>query len=150
MERRHLIYAIRVIALIIVACVVYVFAGNLLDRWIPHTRDTPIWIEGDWLVGEVRDCYMETTTPPVQGMTYSREYLQSLPRMFCDSASEGILNFYESLPESGRDDAFDQAFKRQSHLMKVTYRGRLDRPEKFRLDWRCTRDTDSISCKATN
>jgi len=139
------------LALVILGLIVLLgISADLADQagWIPHTLETPVWIGGDWLVTETRDCAMQTTAPPVHGMTYSREYLRSLPRMFCDSTPDGMWNFYQSLPETDRSG--DQAFKRQSHQMNVTYWGRLNRPEKFRLDWRCTRDTDSISCKATN
>lgn len=145
-DRNAVLAVLGVIALF----VIFVYLGDKFG-WIAHHREIPVWIGGDCLIGEIRDCQMETTTPPVQGMTYSREYLQNLPRMFCGSTPEGVANFYQSLPESERSgDAFDQAFKRRSHLMKVTYFGGLNRPEKFRLDWRCTRVIDSIECKAAN
>jgi hypothetical protein len=30
------------------------------EGWIPHTHDTPVWIDGDWIIGEYRECEMLT------------------------------------------------------------------------------------------
>lgn len=44
--------------------VVSIIGYESLDTsgWIKHNRDTPIWIKGDWMIGEYRNCQMLTTT----------------------------------------------------------------------------------------
>src|ERR1035437_5466914 len=57
--------------------------------WIPHSHDTPVWVAGDWIVGEYRDCGMRTTTTPV-GVTMLQTERAELPRLFCGKNWKGL------------------------------------------------------------
>jgi hypothetical protein len=122
-----------------------------LDRigWILHTNNTPVWIEGDWQVGEYRKCQM----------------LLATPRLFCgtwESADVGSLSGYIS---SVTNDDFDAAFKasmtrngeadwtrlsKYFELLPVLYHGRIERPDHERdlVSWLCKRKQDSLTCNA--
>ena len=55
---------IAVVALWVLAAVGLAGYASLDESgWIVHNHDTPVWVQGDWLVGEYRDCKMLTTTP---------------------------------------------------------------------------------------
>lgn len=125
--------------------------------WIPHDHDTPVWIQGDWLVGEYRDCGMRTTTPFV-GIVLSQEARAELPRLFCGKnwAAEGVAEFETAMPDPdaavnailGKGDwgALDSYF----HVLPVHYNGRIDRPDSVFISWRCQRNTASLTCWALN
>jgi len=45
--------------LFILGAVIYWGYGSLNENgWIEHAHDTPVWIKGEWLVGEYRLCRM--------------------------------------------------------------------------------------------
>jgi hypothetical protein len=48
--------------------------------WITHNHDTPVWIAGDWIIGEYRTCQLLTTTP-IAGRVRSQEARTELPRL---------------------------------------------------------------------
>jgi hypothetical protein len=56
--------------------------------WIMHDHDTPVWMDGNWLVGEFRYCQMLTTTPRFGG-TMPAGIRPDLPRMFCGTHGAG-------------------------------------------------------------
>jgi len=123
--------------------------------WILHNHDTPVWIAGDWLVGEYRDCGMLTTTPPT-GIVLSQTARAELPRLFCGKNWEGVgvNEFQLAMPDYsaatdaiwGRSDwsSFDSYF----HVLPVRYNGRIDRPDSVFDSWRCQRNSESLTCKA--
>jgi hypothetical protein len=123
--------------------------------WIPHDHDTPVWIAGDWIVGEYRDCGMLTTTPP-DGIVRSEAV--GLPRMFCgkDWEGQGIAEFEIAMPNT--DDVTHVIWGRGDwstlnsffHVLPVQYYGRIDRPDYVFISWRCQRKSDSLTCKALN
>jgi hypothetical protein len=115
--------------------------------WIAHSRDTPVWIQGDWLVGEFRECNMLTTTPFVDGEHYSPEELAHLPRLFCNSGVDGYWKYASAFEGT---DASWQAVSKDFHTLPVKYFGRLERPGKWLVSWRCQRKDDSLTCKALN
>ena len=125
--------------------------------WIPRNHDTPVWIAGDWIVGEYRDCGMLTTTP-MDGITLSVAALAELPRMFCgkDWEDQGVAEFEIAMPNpdgatnaiTGRSDW--STFSSFFHVLPVQYFGRIDRPDSVFISWRCQRKSDSLTCKALN
>ncbi len=127
--------------------------------WIPHDHDTPVWIQGDWLVGEYRDCQMRTKT--VAGGDKTLDNLNRLPRLFCGKDANGLFDFQhtngaeppppDQVPPEGAmylytvtGDELEQDF----HVMPVRYDGRIDRIDKWVIAWRCQRLSASLECKA--
>ena len=73
---------------LIVALVVDGYQSLDNSGWITHDHDTPVWIQGDWLVGEYRDCQMRTKTVPAQRKDL--DSLNELPRLFCAEDANGV------------------------------------------------------------
>lgn len=120
-------------------------------------HDTPIWIQGDWLVGEYRVCQMRT-----KRQLASPESSAKLPRLFCGQDSSGVVDFLHVTnpalqqtaiaPESVfavsmTSDALDSYF----HVLPVKYVGSMFdyvREDKWITSWRCQRLNESLECKA--
>ncbi len=122
-----------------------------LDKagWVAHNHDTPVWIKGDWQVGEYRVCDM---------------FVKS-PRLFCGMDNKQGLSMFQ-FPENVTDDDLAKALGAVTaevtpnaktdwsslegyfHVLPVKYFGRLERPGKWRITWRCQRNSDSLTCKA--
>jgi len=152
-------------ALFFVVALVYTYLPITLDNagWIPHSHDTPVWIQGDWLVGEYRTCQLMTTTP-VAGRVLSQEARAELPRLLCGRTDAdriaGSLDEFEnamlgtgiasnaivSATDNGDWSALDGYF----HVLPVRYYGRIERPDKLYVSWRCQRESESLTCKALN
>jgi len=126
--------------------------------WITHNHDTPVWISGDWIVGEYRDCGMLTKTQ-LTGSVRSQEVLAELPRLLCgrewdnaglfefENATTGLSEATKSALWYGGDwSALDGYF----HVLPVRYYGRIDRPDTVSDSWRCQRLSESLECKAIN
>jgi hypothetical protein len=116
----------------------------LQDR---HDHDTPVWIQGDWLVGEYRECDMQTSTPAFEGSHYDAEDLKTLPRLFCGRAANGFFEWSEA--KTGTDTSW-QTISGDFHILPVSYYGRFERPDKWLISWRCQRNSGSLTCKALN
>jgi hypothetical protein len=115
--------------------------------WISHSHDTPVWIQGEWLAGEYRECDMQTSTPAFEGSHYDAEDLKTLPRLFCGRAANGFFEWSET--KTGTDVSW-QTISGDFHTLPVSYFGRLERPDKWRIPWRCQRNSNSLTCKALN
>lgn len=128
--------------------------------WIAHTHDTPVWIRGDWLVGEFRYCQMLTTTPRFGG-TMPPSISPDFPRMFCGTESAGgVAEFVAAVPEQDYNRAFnaaEEATMREGdwaaldmyfHVLPVRYFGRIQRPDTWLITWRCQRENRSLECRA--
>jgi hypothetical protein len=125
--------------------------------WIVHNHDTPVWIAGDWMVGEYRICGMLTTTPPPR-IVLTQEVRAELPRLLCGRnwESRGAFEFENvisveadaknALWAGGDWSAFDTYF----HVLPVRYNGRVERPDKVYISWRCQRNSGSLTCWALN
>ena len=122
--------------------------------WITHDHVTPVWIDGNWMVGEYRTCQLLTTTP-IAGAVQSPDARSELPRLLCGrnetDAVAGSLSEFENAvpgwtsatnPLSGGSDwtAFDSYF----HVLPVRYSGRIERPDKMYDSWRCQRNGSSL------
>lgn len=131
------------------------------DGWIPHDHDTPVWIHGDWIVGEYRDCDMLTASVGLRP-----EVGAELPRLFCGDHGSGRSE-PEFLDEFHYDDphtlaAMDavlhggdwRGFDNMFHVLPVSYHGRIDRQampgDLPPIEWRCQRLSASLECKAVN
>lgn len=148
-----------------VAVVIAINSYTDLDNsgWISRNHDTPIWIQGNWLVGEYRDCQMLTTTPPA-GIVLSQHAQSELPRLLCgENGSDvvaGSLSEFESEMSnltgaaptsaaiwSGGDwSGMDSYF----HVLPVRYNGRIERPDRVYISWHCQRNTSALTCWALN
>jgi len=136
------------VALLFVVALVYASYQTLDNAgWITHNHDTPVWIQGDWLVGEYRVCNMLTTTPVVQGEHYSSEELAHLPRLFCNGSDDGYWKYAGAF--EGTDLRWS-AVSKDFHILPVKYFGRLERPDHWLISWRCQRNSDSLTCNALN
>jgi len=106
--------------------------------YVRHQRATPVWIKGEWLVGEYRHCVMQTA---------QLDYVEdptTYPRLFCGYNAESFNDFAGNLPVG--EDAWWQ-ISRYFHVLPVGYFGRLKRTERF-VGWQCQRETAAITCKA--
>jgi hypothetical protein len=133
---------------------------NGWDRkgWIDHDHDTPVWIQGEWLVGEYRDCQMRTKT--VSKENKNLDSLDKLPRLFCAADANGLFDFQrETEPPTHEVETpplgsmyfvsvtaseLDHNF----HVLPVRYSGRIDRKDKWVISWHCQRRSESLECKA--
>jgi hypothetical protein len=128
------------------------------DGWIPHDHDTPVWIHGNWMVGEYRDCVMHTAG----FVGLKPEVRAELPRLLCgDRGTAGSEP--EFLDEFHYDDPHTLAamdavlyggdwreFDNMFHVLPVLYHGRIDRQAVPTIEWRCQRLSASLECKAVN
>jgi hypothetical protein len=99
--------------------------NQYLDRsgWLTHTKDTTVFIQGNWWVGEHRHCFMN-----VGGSTDDTT-------LGCSAVSGSSGNFsWSSFPV---------------HVLPVEYQGRVDRHEEL-IEWDCQRKEASLICKAIN
>lgn len=153
------ILAVVAIVIWVVACgfekEIYNAAKGSLDDsgWIEHSHDTPIWIGGDWMVGEYRVCQMPVmwnlTLPHsihlICGQDFKPDLEQPWPPDFQNSISSHDL--YELI--DGHWDAVDHVF----HVLPVKYWGRIDRKrteDQVTFAWRCQREANELECKAIN
>jgi hypothetical protein len=90
--------------------------------WIEHEHDTPVWIEGEWLPDEYRDCEMS-------GKLWGD--LPESAHLLC-----GI----------GDPKAIEGKF----HVLPVHYWGRIDRTDRTDFSWRCQKETSGLECRALN
>jgi hypothetical protein len=125
--------------------------------WITHSHDTPVWIAGNWMVGEYRNCGMLTTTS-----TRKPDVQAELPRLFCSDHGEGLAEFERKF--MNLDDPRDFEAAREAlwyegdwrgldsrfHVLPVQYHGRINRPDKALIEWRCQRLNASLECKAVD
>ena len=159
------IKAARGLGWLVLLCFVGYLINGWLDSigWVTHSHDTPVWIEGDWMVGEYRECEMMTKTPP-PGVTLSPEVRAELPRLFCGKRDEhgalsvtafvhqflnnpqGLTDAGDALGSGGDWSEFDSKF----HVLPVDYHGRIDRPDEPFVSWRCQHLNGSLECKALN
>jgi hypothetical protein len=102
---------------------------------------------------------MLTTTPP-PGVVLLPDVRAELPRLLCGNNwdSVGAFEFHSSTPEADQAAADDvllrggdwSQFGDKFHILLVRYFGRIDRPDKVYISWRCRRLSDSLECKALN
>lgn len=123
--------------------------------WIPHSYVTPVWMEGDWMVGEYRYCHMlRTVSYTVTGGG------DESPRLLCDTEHNGLGAFVQAVSPVDHDVALKLASKmnpanssdwaeldKYFHILPVRYFGEIDDPG-FQADqWRCQRMSESLDCK---
>jgi hypothetical protein len=142
----------RLIMLVIIGYAVYGGYGWLNSvGWIEHSHDTPIWIKGEWLVGEYRVCEM---------VRLPQQELPATAHLLCGQGENTTLDdlnpwtpgFVGSLSDhefyglmGGQWSAVEEHF----HVIPVNYWGRIDRSDrKDVFFWRCQRNSDSLTCKA--
>ena len=97
------------------------------NAWIERDHDTPVWIKGEWLVGEYRVCQIPLVP---------EQPLPDFVRGLSDPEFAELM--------AGRWSSLDQHF----HILPVHYWGRIDRSDRKMFSWRCQRNSDSLTCKA--
>lgn len=121
------------------------------DR-VMHNRNMPVWVQGDWMVGEYRDCDMPL----------------GVARLFCGKSlakGSGLAVFPESVSDGDLWTAVGAAYNRDAqtdwsvldryfNVLPVRFHGRLQRPERDRPSeiqtWRCQRNTKRLTCEPLN
>jgi hypothetical protein len=125
----------------------YQFADRK-DR-IMHNYDLPVWVPGEWMVGEYRNCDMPL----------------GVSRLFCSrsgSNGSGLAAFPDSVSDGDLWAAVGAAYNRQAQpdwsaldryfkVLPIRFYGRLERPERDHpreiLSWRCQRDPKRLKCE---
>jgi hypothetical protein len=90
---------------------------------------------------------MITTTPIVAGQNYSSEELEHLPKLFCGDVAGSFNQYADAF--KGTDTSW-AAVSKDFHILPVKYFGRIERPDKWKISWRCQRNSESLTCKALN
>ena len=107
-----------------------------LDKtgWISHDHDTPVWIQGNWMAGEYRECELAP----------SKAAPAKVPTLFCSNKTDN--GFVVWMVEG---DEHPNAGLEVFHVLPITYWGRIDRQDVV-TSWRCQRNESSLTCKAVN
>ena len=90
--------------------------------WIPHREETTITAQSNWFEGESKDCISN----PLESQTalaMKKPEGYAISKIACDRGPE--------------------------HDLKITFYGKLEQPEHAWIGWRCTRNSDSFTCKQT-
>lgn len=130
--------------------------------WIHHSQETPVWIQGDWMNGEYRDCEMLTGYKRANKPATS-DIPNDYPRLFCGLHHEYELSDFTNVVRdqdeyqanavifSSQDsDGAWKALNAYFHVLPVNYFGRIKRPDKWAVAWHCQRNNESLTCKALN
>jgi len=116
-------------ALTLVTFFGFVFFGASLvmdeGGWWLHSHDTPTYINGNWMVGEYRECTMG--------------YQQTSFQLSLDCQQRGPMDKWNQL--------FDGV---SSHVIPIKYHGKIERPDRSLFQWRCQRNESSATCWALN
>jgi len=111
-------------------CVIVVIFGILygaytgLDSlgWVPHHENSVVTAQANWFVGESKDC-LSYPLDAQTARTMNKAHGYAISQINCDGGPE--------------------------HSVNVTFYGRIEQPEYSRIDWSCTRQEDSFTCKQT-
>lgn len=108
----------------VIAAIVLMWVGGGFDQigWEWHTVQTDITADANWIVGETRECTSLPLTPADAKVMHVQPW----------SAVELI-----------------QCGSGPYHNISIRFWGRIARPDKQEVGWRCTRFADSFVCKAT-
>jgi hypothetical protein len=110
-----------------------------LDKtgWISHDHDTPVWIQGNWMIGEYRVCELAESSASAEKTP------AKVPSLFCGKTDHGYVDWMVEgyIHHSAGPGVF--------HVLPVTYWGRIDRQD-VATSWRCQRNERSLTCKALN
>jgi hypothetical protein len=117
--------------------------------WIEHSRDTPIWIGGEWLTGEYRICKM----PLMPGHNLPSSAHLLCGKSFEQDADSWPVDFIGSIPDHDLYELMGTnwiAVEQYFHVLPVTYWGRINRTGQLMFSWRCQRQASGLECKAIN
>jgi hypothetical protein len=90
--------------------------------WIRHNEESVITAQANWFVGESKDCVSYALdAKAAQALNKPTGYV--LSKIDCDGGPE--------------------------HNVPVTVFGRTEQPEHTWINWRCTRNESSFTCKQT-
>lgn len=83
-------------------CVVFGGIYWLHNSW-PSNHDTPVWINGDWMIGEYRICEMRNKINLSSGSN-NLSAPNKLPLLFCGEGTNGLYEFWWSVEKSKYDE----------------------------------------------
>jgi hypothetical protein len=100
----------------------WIYTGIDSAGWMQHSEESTITAQGNWFVGESKDCISYPLGPKTaQEMGKPKGYAPS--KISCDDGPE--------------------------HSVQITFFGRTEQPESTWVTWRCTRHESSFTCKQT-
>lgn len=92
--------------------------------YIEHSSTMSVYINGNWMVGEFRNCTMD------QYDSWNHKWI---------SADERNINCTTAGYQT-----------QSSHDFPIHFNGKIDRTDKTYIDWKCQRNSASISCDAVD
>ncbi len=92
------------------------------QNFVPHSVETLITAQPNWLVGEMKNCSSEVLDPDM-AREFGKEYGYVAEFISCDDGP--------------------------AHMIKVTFQAPLIQPGHRSIKWHCTRETDSFTCRQT-
>jgi hypothetical protein len=98
------------------------YLGLEENGWIPHTSETVITAQANWINGESKDC----ASYPLDAKTaehMSKEPGDAPTMIFCDDGP--------------------------GHRIRVRFFGKLVQPDFASVEWRCTRKDEVFECQQT-
>lgn len=96
------------------------YAGLDSVGWLPHREDSIVTAQANWFVGESKEC-QSFPLDAQAARTMNKAAGYAISQISCDGGPE--------------------------HSVKVTFYGRIEQPEYSWIQWRCTRNEDSFTCK---
>jgi hypothetical protein len=113
----------------VIALIAGVIGGSItmykgLDSygWLSHSEDTVITAQGNWIVGETKDCKSYPIDAALAKES-GKEVGYAMYRVVCDDGPE--------------------------HQVRVRFYGRTSQPEYGVVGWRCIRNIYSFTCEET-
>jgi len=138
-DKYRLKIAVAVLMILVFGVLGY-FAINNIDNygWITHHKDTPTYIDGEWLNGEVRPCVMVDS--------------DALAKKYGGQESRGTRSDSQAPPLDCGKVIFNwpRLFSDTDHMhiMPGAFHGRVERSDQGIYYWRCQRNARGIECWA--
>jgi hypothetical protein len=105
-----------------IAIVYFSYQGVVSSGWMPHTVETQITAQQNWLVGETKEC-LSTPLDAEVARSLGKPNGYALSHISCDDGPE--------------------------HTIKVNFYGAGEQPDRSWLSWKCTRNSEDFTCKQT-
>jgi hypothetical protein len=97
-----LIYGGLIIAAVGILCWLLGSLPSALQSFLPSNHDTPVWINGDWMIGEYRICEMRNKINFSSGSN-NLTAPNKLPLLFCGEGTNGLYEFWWLVEKSKYD-----------------------------------------------
>jgi|GEM_PF-6604810 len=121
-------FAMLIVAALILSLVVGIYGSIDRSGFIPHTATVDLYMKGEWLVGENRQC---------QAFGFWDSKHLGIKTIFCPGDAETLSQ------------------TQTPHNLAIKFWGRIERPDADsatwpNFEWRCTRQSDGFTCYALN